>query len=65
MGLLIDKTGRPIGYELFPGNTFEGETLEASLDKLSEKFGIRRVIIVIEQRIELKTKSKEYKRKRL
>jgi hypothetical protein len=28
--------GRPIGYELFPGNTFEGgKTLESSLDKLS------------------------------
>jgi transposase, IS4 family len=48
LGLLIDRTGRPIGYELFPGNTFEGKTLEASLDKLSERFGIRRVIIVIE-----------------
>jgi transposase len=41
LGLLIDRTGRPIGYELFPGNTFEGKTLEASLDKLSERFGIR------------------------
>ena len=48
LGLFIDRTGRPIGYELFPGNTFEGKTLEASLDKLSERFGIRRVIIVIE-----------------
>jgi transposase len=65
LGLLIDRTGRPIGYELFPGNTFEGKTLEASLDKLSERFGIRRVIIVIEQRIKLKTKSKEDKRKGL
>jgi len=65
LGLLNDRTGRPIGYELFPGNTFEGKTLEASLDKLSERFGIRRVIIVIEQRIKLKTKSKEDKRKRL
>ena len=31
MGLLIDKNGMPVGYELFPGNTFEGKTLEKSL----------------------------------
>ncbi len=29
--------GRPVGYEIFPGNTFEGKTLEVMLDKLSKK----------------------------
>lgn len=27
LGLLIDKEGFPIGYEIFPGNTFDGKTL--------------------------------------
>ncbi len=27
-GLLIDMEGRPVGYEIFPGNTFEGKTLK-------------------------------------
>jgi transposase len=49
LGLLMDCEGRPIGYELFPGNTFEGKTLEASLEKLERRFGIRRVIIVADR----------------
>ena len=40
LGLLIDCEGRPVGYELFPGNTFDGKTLEAALDKLEKRFGI-------------------------
>jgi len=46
MGLLIDREGRPIGYDLFPGNTFEGKTLEEVFSKLEKRFGIRKVIIV-------------------
>jgi len=49
MGLLIDKNGMPIGYELFPGNTYEGKTLEKSLLKLKERFNIDRVIVVADK----------------
>lgn len=48
-GLLIDMEGRPVGYEIFSGNTFEGKTLEIMLDKLSKKFGIRKVVIVADK----------------
>ena len=27
LGLITDCDGRPVGYELFPGNTFDGKTL--------------------------------------
>jgi len=54
LGLLVDCEGRPIGYELFPGNTFDGKTLEAALDKLEKRFGIRRVIIVADRGINSK-----------
>jgi len=27
MGLMIDKNGLPIGYELFSGNTFDSKTM--------------------------------------
>ena len=54
MGLLIDREGRPIGYELFSGNTFEGKTLEASLDKLKKRFTIGKVIIVADRGINSK-----------
>src|SRR5690554_2355121 len=49
MGLLVDSEGRPIGYELFPGNTMDSKTLEKSLDKLKERFTIRKVIIVADR----------------
>lgn len=42
MGLMIDCDGRPIGYELFPGNTFDGKTLDRALVALKERFNIRR-----------------------
>lgn len=49
MGLLVDGEGRPIGYELFPGNTFDSKTLEASLEKLSKRFHVKRVVIVADR----------------
>lgn len=54
LGLLVDTNGCPIGYELFPGNTFEGKTLEAALEKLEKRFGLRRVIIVADRGINSK-----------
>lgn len=61
LGLLIDCAGRPVGYELFPGNTFEGKTLEAALDKLEKRFGLRRVIIVADRGINSKLNLKSIK----
>lgn len=49
MGLLIDSNGMPIGYELFPGNTFDGKTMVKSLENLKKRFGINRVIIVADR----------------
>jgi len=49
MGLLIDINGMPIGYELFPGNTFDGKTMVKSLENLKRRFGINRVIIVADR----------------
>ncbi|NCB40591.1 MAG: IS1634 family transposase [Erysipelotrichia bacterium] len=49
MGLLLDADGMPIGYELFPGNTFDGKTMVSSLDNLKKKFNIRKVVIVADR----------------
>jgi len=59
MGLLIDCYGRPIGYELFAGNTFDGKTLPAALDALEKRFGIRKVVIVADKGIASKVNLKE------
>ncbi|MCX6089880.1 MAG: IS1634 family transposase [Candidatus Atribacteria bacterium] len=49
LGLFIDQEGCPIGYDLFPGNTFDGKTMEGALALLEKRFGIRRVIIVADR----------------
>ncbi len=49
LGLLVDKNGMPVGYELFPGNTYEGKTLELSLLKLKKRFNIDRIIVVADK----------------
>lgn len=54
LGLLIDCHGQPIGYELFAGNTFDGKTLEAALDSMESRFGIRKVILVADKGINSK-----------
>jgi len=59
MGLLIDSYGRPVGYELFTGNTFDGKTLPAALDSLEKRFGIRKVIIVADKGITSKINLKD------
>lgn len=54
LGMLVDCDGRPVGYELFPGNTFEGKTLETALESIEKRFGIRNIIIVADRGINSK-----------
>jgi transposase len=54
VGLLVDQHGRPIGFDVFPGNTFEGSTLLTALEKLKNRFHIRQVIIVADRGINSK-----------
>lgn len=49
LGLLMDGQGVPLGYEVFAGNTFEGNTLPRVLTKLKEKFVIKRVVFVADR----------------
>ena len=46
LGLLVTPEGIPIGFEVYPGNTFEGKTIQGIVAKLREKFSIRRFIFV-------------------
>jgi len=54
MGLLIDKSGLPIGYELFSGNTFDSKTILKTLKSLKEKFNIDNIVIVADRGINSK-----------
>ena len=46
LALLVTDECLPLGYELFPGNTFEGNTLELAMNRLKVKYGIEDIIIV-------------------
>jgi len=59
LGMLTDCEGRPIGYEIFPGNTFEGKTLEVALESIEKRFGIRNIIIVADRGINSKLNLKK------
>jgi len=45
-GLLCAKNGCPVAIEVFEGNTADPKTLKVQIDKLRNRFGLERVIIV-------------------
>ncbi len=45
-GLLCDLPGRPVSVEVFDGNLHDDATLPAQLHKLTERFGLQRVVVV-------------------
>ena len=49
LGLLVTPDGVPIGFEVYPGNTFEGATIRDIVDKLRDKFHVRRFIFVADR----------------
>lgn len=46
LGLLVGPGGNPIGYEIHPGNTYEGHTMIPIIEKLQERFGFPKPIVV-------------------
>lgn len=49
MGLLLDKQGFPISYNIFPGNTSEKETLIPEIQKVKRRHNIDKVIVVADR----------------
>jgi transposase len=49
LGLLLDRQGLPVGYRLFPGNTYEGKTLPLILKQLKNEYRIERLIFVADR----------------
>ena len=49
MGLLMDKNGIPLSYDLFPGNESEKLMMRPTLKNTKAKFGINRTIIVADR----------------
>lgn len=59
LGLLVTPEGIPIGFEVYPGNTFEGSTIKDIVAKLRDKFSIRRFIFVGDRGLFSKANLKE------
>lgn len=49
LALFVTEKGLPIGYELFPGSTFEGHTLIPVLEKLKERYQLDDIIFVADR----------------
>jgi transposase len=49
LGLLTDTDGIPLSFEVHPGNTFEGKTLDEIVNKIRHKFSVRRFIFVADR----------------
>jgi hypothetical protein len=46
LGLLVTRQGFPLGYELFPGNTFEGKTMLPILEAFVARHGVTTPTVV-------------------
>ena len=46
LGLLVGRNGYPIGYEIFEGNIYEGQTLIPILEKFEKRFNLKKPIVV-------------------
>ena len=49
MGLLLDKKGFPISYNIFPGNVKENETLIPEIKKIKRRHSIDKIIVVADR----------------
>lgn len=47
--LFVTTDGLPVGYELFPGATYEGHTLKPILEKLKKRYKIDEMIFVADR----------------
>jgi len=45
-GLLTDEEGRPVAVEVYPGNTGDPSTVSGQAEKLRERFGLSRLVLV-------------------
>jgi transposase len=46
LGLLVGLGGHAIGYDIFEGNIYEGDTLIPTIEKIAKKFDLKKPIIV-------------------
>jgi hypothetical protein len=48
-GLLCDNDGRPVAVEVFSGELHDDKTLPSQIDKLKDRFGLSRIVVVADR----------------
>lgn len=46
LALLVTKAGIPVGYEVYPGTTFEGHTLKDAVEQVENKYQVEDLVFV-------------------
>jgi transposase len=46
LALLVTDEGLPVGYDLFPGNMYEGDTFELAIKKIKERYWLKNAVII-------------------
>ena len=49
LALLVSEDGLPVGYEVFPGSTFEGHTLKIVMDDLKSRYCVDDIVFVADR----------------
>lgn len=51
LGVAMDREGRPVSWEVFPGNTADPAAFEAMITKMRRRFRIGRAVVVADRRM--------------
>jgi len=62
LALMVTKSGLPIGYKAFSGDTFDGHTILPALKEVQENFNIDKVVFVADSGMFNKTNLGEFDR---
>ena len=46
LALMVTTEGLPVGYDVFPGNMYEGDTFRSAIEKIKVRYRVKRVVIV-------------------
>ena len=46
LAIMVTRHGLPVGYDLFPGSTYEGHTLQNAINSLKKRFSLNKIVFV-------------------
>jgi transposase len=46
LALMVTRQGLPAGYEVFPGNMYEGATFKTAIERIKKRYKVKRAVVV-------------------